>query len=232
MTACLRPALIGIVVGVLAVIAVSPAHSHHLQYAIEDDRPGWNPDGVTLVGINQPWIIDGQPYDLCYEWGPNLGPVLAAIADWETVLPQTEFTPGCGEANPLYIRSFSVVGVPPECTAGSAGCAWWEKHEDTERGGRYTGAGTFVWVNDDDEAYTFTDEGLRATVAHELGHVFGLHEAYLHDADYSLESLACNPPPVYSIMDMLDIVVQDSTRYVLDGCDGALLWPPRHIAGR
>lgn len=71
MSASLKPALIGMAVGVLAVIAVSPAHSHHLEY-LKDD-PGVNPDGVTLAGINSPWIIGGQPYDLCYEWGRPLG---------------------------------------------------------------------------------------------------------------------------------------------------------------
>ncbi len=219
MSARLGPALVGIAVGVLAVIAVSPAHGDHLEYAIDD--PGWNPDGVTLVGINSPWIIDGEPYSLCPALSPIPGVALAAIADWETVLPQTEFTPGCTGSNLLLIQWASVSGVPDECNPIAAACAHWEKHSDAERGGKYTGTESFIWLND--VGYRFTDAGLRYLVAHELGHVFGLHEAYLYDTGPP-EGYECNDP-VDSIMDMAEIVVESSTRWVVDGCDGALLWP-------
>jgi hypothetical protein len=66
MSAGLRPVLPGVIVGLLIVIAVSPASGDHLDYAVDDNSPDWNPDGKTLRGINAPCIIDGLPYDLCY----------------------------------------------------------------------------------------------------------------------------------------------------------------------
>ena len=76
MSVCLRPALVGMAAGVLAAVAVSPAHSSHLDYVIDD--PSRNPDGVTLAGINSPWIIDGEPYSLCPDLSPMAGETLAA----------------------------------------------------------------------------------------------------------------------------------------------------------
>jgi hypothetical protein len=62
-----------------------------------------------------------------------------------------------------------------------------------------------IWIND--AVYTFSSDGLRATMAHELGHILGLHEAYLHDANYSPGSIQCNDlsGSAESVMDSLDI---------------------------
>jgi hypothetical protein len=192
--------LLGIAVGLLVVVAVSPARAYDLDYAVEDSRPFWNPDGVTLVGINGPWIIEGVPYTLCFtsfgeiwEGDQDVNAIMTAAASWETVLPGTEIAPplpqsGCPQLPVLNITTASVVPPPEGCPAEAVGCASWVNYfvfndDHPEREGSYSGSGSLIWINDDD--YEFEYQGLVAVASHELGHIFGLHEAYLHDEEYS-----------------------------------------------
>ena len=68
--------------------------------------------------------------------------------------------------------------------------------DDTTREGRYL-YNTDIWIND---LLVNNDSKLRYTVAHELGHVFGLDEWYANDCGETCIP-QCNPSPPASVMD-------------------------------
>ena len=59
-------------------------------------------------------------------------------------------------------------------------------------------------------------KAITSAIAHELGHIFGLHEAYNHDPQYSAGSISCKDDTAASVMDS----VITSTGRTVNGCDG------------
>jgi hypothetical protein len=199
------------------------------------EDPICNPAGlsqppVILPGVNVHWIAfgaNGTPYSVCFDQPPSAeisAAVTSAVADWEAALPGTQFDYNCSTGDyPLQV----VVGAG---VCGGAGCVNPDVYFDSPQlGGAYTISSLSpefqpaIGIN---TQYTFASQvALRATFAHELGHILALHEAYLHDPrdpqdpnypGYPLGSIECNPAD-NSVMDTLSI---PSPLYVDGPCPG------------
>lgn len=161
--------------------------------------------------------------------------MLAAIADWEAVLPGAEFSLTCTQQNVLRVQRTSISGVPTVCSILSVACAFSQLYSDPQRGGKYSGAESFIWFNDHPtEGYTFTPDGERVVMSHELGHIFGLHEGYDHDPEYSPSSVACHQIPPRNEPTIMDAFTGTEPAggqqgQVTGGCDNVLSPTSRDI---
>jgi hypothetical protein len=190
----------GLAGGALLLLTVAPTETSHYDYLVDDPRFLNQPEGLTLYGINKNWIQTGPPlipnipYRVCTDWSPMPAEASAAFANWEAVLPGTEFDMACESGPTLTMRRTSVYGLPTfeECGFPDrfVACTVFQFEHDSGRGGRYTSQ-VVMYIHDDtaNGGVLFSSDGLglRATVAHELGHVFGLHENYF--------DVPCPTPP-------------------------------------
>ena len=153
--------------------------------------------------MNYDWVANSQSKLVCSDWGPNYSdipaPAREALSDWELLLPGTQLNQGCGSGrSAVWLLRLSAQGA----AAWPCGPAWaWACVEplwmdDTTREGRYL-YNTDIWIND---LLVNNDSKLRYTVAHELGHVFGLDEWYANDCGETCIP-QCNPSPPASVMD-------------------------------
>jgi hypothetical protein len=208
----------------------SPVGADDLDYLIQDRSTEQNEDGATLRGINGPWIIDGVPYGICSEiplTDTRVAPILLAISDWEGVLPGPEFDTqrGCTIPPFIQLRFASVFGTFAPCQQFIACARSVVQDRDEQRGGRYAGHTTFIWFNDTPIELTpgvfidpYTPNGLRYIAAHELGHIFGLHEEYMHSADYA-QILGCGPGAPDVDPSVMDAVHENNLGQVDGSCD-------------
>lgn len=199
--------LAGIALGVLWMLATPPVYADHYVYRAK--RYNDTGEGDKTVAMKT-WAIEGQTTRYCV--GPQVQrqAIFDAIGDWESqfAFPYNEFRHECGSAQRMDVVD-NVGWQGYSCSQGPnvAGCVQPFWAVDSTRNGRYIDY-MRVWVNTRDNAFTYS--GMRATIAHEVGHVYGLDEAYLHDPLY-----ACNPA-ITSIMDGLK---RDSNGAFSNGCD-------------
>jgi hypothetical protein len=195
-------------------LAPSPAAADHIRYLVND--PEWNYDS-HLPGINQPWVSNGLVYNVCTDWNPVPPEVAAAITDWDGALPKAQFQMACATGPTFEIRRQSVrqTTVCPDAVGCYQQVPATEVYtQDLQRDAYYI-THPIVWINDDpgQGGFLFSQDGLglRATVAHELGHVFGLNEAYHHGPPTS-----CNWSFTTTVMNAL----QSQNGTVTNGCTG------------
>jgi hypothetical protein len=190
-SAHLRAVIEGVVCGATFLVMVRPSEANHYRFMI-DNSSRWNPDGVTLRGINLPWIAENDTYAVCSDWAQLPQEIVAAIGDWEAVLPELQFHLFCTSGPILDIQLESVSGVDI-CRPLDPAC-----YDDTyvsggALGGRYGGA-PVITFNDDADGFEFTVDGRRVAMSHELGHVFGLDEAYCDNPSPPATPAPCTTP--------------------------------------
>ena len=195
--------------GVLWMLAAAPVHADHYDYLAKR----YNDIGLAdHTWAMKTWVIEGQTTRFCVGFAQGSTERQAtfdAIANWESqfAFPYNEFRHQCGSEQRMdVVHNVGWIGYP--CSAGAAGCVSPTWTVDSYRHGRYLNY-VRIWVNTRDNAFTYS--GMRATVAHEVGHVYGLDEAYLHDPLY-----ACNP----AITSIMDGLVRDINGAISNGCDG------------
>jgi hypothetical protein len=224
--------LAAVVVAGLLLGDASPGASNHERFLVENSDE--NVDGTTLGGINWPWIIEAVPFHVCgiSELSPDAtAGIEAAIQSWEPVLPVgTQFDPSCPGSRILNLISESASGAdycqqpPPPNQGNVVACFEDALVSGGVRGGQYGGMPT-IGFNDDDDGYDFSPAGWQATMAHELGHVFGLDEAYC-------DSPGCTTPsPQATIMTSANTITQQNGRKLVTGSASGSLGPtPLDIA--
>jgi hypothetical protein len=186
-----------------------PAEGSHRAYVVENSTH--NPNGSAnpnLWGVHRAWVIDGQPLRICSDWGQSYSSIPAgirqAVEDWEEVLPGTQLGQTCpGSGGELWIKRRSASsGFPINICGGFVACVPFEYAYDPLREANYPTASAVIWF--DDQNFSFTADGWRATAAHELGHIFGLDEYYMGDQeDDGPEDVECNPNGPNSVMNAL-----------------------------
>jgi len=180
-------------------LSAQDASASHTIFLVEN--PTQNPNGGVngkLYGINLEWEITSQKNLVCSDYGPNYTnlplEIRNAISSWESVLTGTQFNQGCGSGRSAtwFLRRTVTPGYPANCVVFVA-CVVHLFGWEPSRQASYPGS-TNIWINNLN--YTFNSSGLRGTAAHELGHSFGLDEAYIENP------VACNSART-SVMDAL-----------------------------
>lgn len=159
------------------------------------------------------WVIEGQTTRFCVGLvGTERQATFDAIANWESqfAFPFNEFTDECGASQRMDVLDNIGWCCSPCLLPGVIACVepFWAF--DQGRQGYYLNYAR-IWTNR--SQYAFDYNGMRAVMAHELGHVYGLNEAYLHEPFG-----ACNPG-IASIMDGPIL----SSGVVIGGCDGTVV---------
>jgi len=180
----LRIGLLGFVVGVVWLSNARPASANHYTYLGEGANQGQFGLNTAYTWVFKTWAIEGQTTRYCNGLYTNQA-TFDAIADWESrfAFPWNEFTYQCGSAQRMdIVDNIGWSGMPTWCVVACAVPYW---IYDSTREGWYVDYFR-IWVNERD--YNFNYFGMRATIAHELGHVYGLNEQYLD----SQGGFACN----------------------------------------
>jgi hypothetical protein len=188
----LRRLLIGVAIATGLFLAGNArvAEASHDDYLVQNSD--WNPNGSTnpnLWGVQLAWVINGQPLSVCSDWGTSYSDIPAgvrqAIADWEAVLPGTQFSQDCGAySDKLWFKRLSLHPSSewPCANSGAWACAPEDFSYDTIWEAYYP-TNAYVWI--DDVTFAFQpDNGWRYIAATEIGHHFGLDDNYI-ESPYS-----------------------------------------------
>lgn len=198
----LKQGLVALAVAVGALLFVSGnggvARAADIELEVESNPVGTN--FPTIYGVQPSWVMDGDSLKVCSDWGTTYSdiplPIRDAIDDWEDgALPGDQLNPTCfTSGTKLWLRRATAsVGFPLGC-ADLIACVRIDYAFDSLRSAFYP-ADSIIWFND--MVYTFADDGWRFVAGHELGHIFGLDEAYIHPG------FVCNGA-VYSVMNSAD----------------------------
>jgi len=156
-----RRILAGLAAGLLALLAVGPAAGHHYIYYAEED--------LTRVYAVKQWAINGSYLRWCSDNNAFYGSVIEV---WEQVLPGQQWAEDCGAPDVRIQSDYSGY----RCESWQAACLRLDREEyDTDRQSEYV-VGASIWLNEG--LYDFTSDWRVAAVAHEVGHVYGLHDRY------------------------------------------------------
>jgi hypothetical protein len=218
----LRVVLLSVAVAALWLLGAPSAYAHHHRFLAENaDYLDTNPpdppaasapyySDPTYTWARQEWTLGSAPTYYCD--GLASGAAEDAIADWVSHYTTWPINPvlraRCGTGQTMdIVNDVSWSGFP--CGAGAVSCVEPSWYYDITAGGYYFNY-TRIWVN---MSYynSYTYNGMRSTIAHELGHTFGLDEAYFEanfGCDYSSTS----------IMNTASI----NGRQVTGGCNGAV----------
>lgn len=174
---------IALTLGMMTILDTPKAGASHTNYLVEDADN--NPNGTNsphLLGVERSWILDGQPLSICSDFGADYASIPSgvrqAISDWEAVLPQSQFSQDCNAYNgklSIKRRSLHAVNEWP-CAPDAWGCAPQALTYDPGRGASYPTRAE-VWL--DELTWSYTNDGWRYMGVHEIGHHFGLDEAYI-----------------------------------------------------
>lgn len=200
----------GSALGVLWVISAPPAEANdHLHLADYYNTGGYGLSG-SYTAVMKTWAIESTTTRYCV--GPNTQrpSIYAAIADWESkfAFPFNEFTDACGASQRMDVldnAGWHPCGPPPIAACMVVPVGKW--YYDSVRLGYYMDYAR-IWVNV--QNFTWSPNGMRALIAHELGHVYGLDEQYVHDTQRSPGSIACN----YAVQSIMN------SNLVTGGCTG------------
>lgn len=197
----------GVALSLLWLVATPRAEASHYVFMAQGANDAGN---GTYTWAMKTWVIEGQTTRFCVGFAVGSTERQAtfdAIADWESqfAFPFGEFLHECGPAQRLDVVD-NIGWSGYNCTPGAVACVepFWAY--DSGRQGYYLNT-VRIWVNR--AGYGFNYNGMRSVIAHELGHVYGLNDAYLHNPFG-----ACNNN-ILSIMDGPVI----ATGTVVGGCD-------------
>lgn len=201
--------LAGIAMSMLWIVAAPPVYADHYVYLAEGANQGEFNLGSSHTWVMKTWAIEGQTTRYCVGPDTQRQAIFDAIANWESQFgfPYDEFRDECGSAQRMdVLDNVGWSGYPCGAAVACVRIPSW--FYDTARNGFYIDYAR-VWVNTRD--YAFTYSGMRYTIAHEIGHIYGLNEAYLHNP-----WAACNP----NIVSIMDGPLFSSGSTVSGGCDG------------
>ncbi len=190
----------GVLVGVVAtavmlVASSSRTHADHITHlAHAYDLGLYGLDGRSTAAMTK-WALDSQQANFCIDGNfPSnaFTQFRAAVADWNAAFSVPGGAPlveNC--AWQVGFRPGNWPGYPPYPCPGRYACTVPEW--SAQRGGYYVAA-AHIWL---DTTLGWTSAGYRAAAAHELGHVFGLDDQYIHDQP----GCNANNPNTVSVLD-------------------------------
>lgn len=203
-------ALAGVSMGALWLLAAHPAYARDYDYDYLADRynHGGRRGTPAHTAAFKPWVIDGETARYCigFTGSQNRQGTQAAIADWESqyAFPFSDFTHQCGPGLSMdVVHNENPDQWPNYPCKDRPGCVNHSWQRDNVRGGYYVRYNR-IWANTRD--YDFTKTGMRATITHELGHVYGLHEAYEDDWFEPGWDGNDDPPPGPCVPDNISIM--------------------------
>lgn len=204
---------------IVAALALSPAHADHQRYLYEGANLGEDAKQSNYTGMPYYWL-DKHAMGWCPSAALDVPAVTDAVTAWRasTPWPFDELVRQCGGPyqHVSILNRWQDAGFPPGCVNRPA-CTEIAHGWDAAREGWYV-ASARVWVNNVTFGYP-NYEGTRAVVTHELGHVYGLADAYHHVTDPP-----CNGN-FASIMDAFTKVWGGTKWNITNGCYGYWLQP-------
>ncbi len=204
--------LLGAAIGTLYAMSASPASSYHRVWLAQKYDFDKNQPGYTLA--NYAWAVQGQGYHTCSDFTTQPQAWWDALYFWYNAVNAQfgqEFGANdCGSPTIWLLDSAVHPGISDFCATQGA-CYEMFMTWDSARGGYYIQSAN-IWLNGRD--YTFTHNGVFSAISHELGHIYGLDEAYNENNPYF--NACVNDPNRPTIMDTL---VTDANGVIVQGCD-------------
>ena len=155
------------VIGVF-VLLVEGADAEHYEYLVQDPAKQEPAEGIEPWAFRW-WTITTIPK--LYWWADAAlrTDAVSAISSWTAIVPEMEYLEVSAEV------TADVVFKAGSCPNSAPACSYNTDHYfESDRDASY-------WIKNTinvDFSENWSADGRRAAVAHELGHIYGLHERY------------------------------------------------------